>query len=52
METARRGMHRAADWVVNVAAAKSRVVGPTSKFLIGVPLLADNLEERLQSLGL
>jgi len=47
-----RGDLEVADWLANVAEAKSRAVGPTSKYLIGMPMLADYLEEGLQSLGL
>ncbi len=47
-----RGDLDASDWEGSVAEAKSRAVGPTSAYLLGMPLLSDYLEEGLESLGM
>ncbi|WP_395647891.1 DUF3775 domain-containing protein [Terricaulis sp.] len=46
-----RGDFDAADWEEAKATARERRVGPTSRYLMGIPLLGDYLEEGAAALG-
>lgn len=46
-----RGDFAAGEWGDAVAAARERRTGPTSAYLLGVPLLGDLLEEGFTALG-
>ena len=46
-----RGDFAADEWDEAVAAARERRTGPTSAYLLGVPLLGDLLEEGFTALG-
>lgn len=46
-----RGDYEAADWPEALAAARSRAEGPTSRYLMGLPLLGDYLEDGAEKLG-
>ena len=46
-----RGDFEADDWKSAVLAASERSEGPTWKYLLGMPLLPDYLEEALDALG-
>ena len=47
-----RGDFDGSDWPLAVAEARDRAVGPTAKYLLGMPLLADYLEGGLDALGI
>ena len=47
-----RGDFDATEWADAVAQARQRHTGPTARYLLGMPLLADYLEEGLAALGL
>ncbi len=47
-----RGDFDAGDWDEAVRQARERAVGPTSRYLLGMPLLGDFLEGGLNTLGL
>jgi hypothetical protein len=47
-----RGDFDAADWNEAVKQARERAVGPTSRYLLGMPLLGDYLESGLNALDL
>ncbi|QND63058.1 DUF3775 domain-containing protein [Mesorhizobium loti] len=46
-----RGDYDAAEWVDALAAARDRANKRTAKYLLGMPLLADWLEEGLEAIG-
>ncbi|MCC2113676.1 MAG: DUF3775 domain-containing protein [Hyphomicrobiales bacterium] len=46
-----RGDFDATDWSMAVEEARGRAVGPTSRYLIGMPMLADHIESGLDALG-
>lgn len=46
-----RGDYEAADWAEALAAARERADGPTSRYLMGIPLLGDFLEDGAEKLG-
>ena len=46
-----RGDFSAAEWDEAVAAAQERHTGPSSEYLLGMPLLGDLLEEGFTALG-
>ncbi|AZO11883.1 MULTISPECIES: DUF3775 domain-containing protein [unclassified Mesorhizobium] len=46
-----RGDYDASEWADAVAAARERVNKRTAKYLLGLPLLADWLEEGLEAIG-
>ncbi|MBZ9742844.1 MULTISPECIES: DUF3775 domain-containing protein [unclassified Mesorhizobium] len=46
-----RGDYDAAEWSEAVAAARERANKRTAKYLLGMPLLADLLEEGLEAIG-
>jgi hypothetical protein len=46
-----RGDYEAGDWDEAVNQARERAVGPTSRYLLGMPLLGDHLESGLNALG-
>ena len=46
-----RGDFSAAEWEDALAAAQERHTGPSSKYLLGMPLLGDLLEEGFTALG-
>ncbi|TGQ71476.1 MAG: DUF3775 domain-containing protein [Mesorhizobium sp.] len=46
-----RGDYDATEWVDAVAAARERANKRTAKYLLGMPLLADLLEEGLEAIG-
>jgi hypothetical protein len=46
-----RGDYDAAEWSEALAAAHERARGPTSRYLIGIPLLGDYIEEGADKLG-
>ncbi|WP_044548255.1 DUF3775 domain-containing protein [Mesorhizobium japonicum] len=46
-----RGDYDAAEWVDAVTAARERANKRTAKYLLGMPLLADWLEEGLEAIG-
>ena len=47
-----RGDYTADEWADAVAAARERHSGPTSEYLLGIPVLPDYLEEGLAAFGL
>ena len=47
-----RGDYAAGDWPEALAAARERSTGPTSAYLLGIPILPDYLEEGLAAFGL
>src|SRR3546814_15793239 len=47
-----RGDFTADEWSEALAAARERDTGPTSAYLLGIPILADYLEEGLSQFGL
>ena len=47
-----RGDFDAGDWDDAVKQARERAVGPTSRYLLGIPQLGDFLESGLNTLGL
>ncbi|MET4698458.1 hypothetical protein ABIE65_001480 [Constrictibacter sp. MBR-5] len=47
-----RGDYTADEWSDAVAAARERHSGPTSEYLLGIPVLPDYLEEGLAAFGL
>ena len=46
-----RGDYDAAEWDEAVTAARQRPNGKTSKYLMGMPMLGDYLEEGLEAIG-
>ncbi|GAB4355993.1 MAG: DUF3775 domain-containing protein [Kiloniellaceae bacterium] len=46
-----RGDYAVEEWEEALEAARERRVGPTSKYLLGMPLLGDMLEEGFVALG-
>ncbi|TIW14680.1 MAG: DUF3775 domain-containing protein, partial [Mesorhizobium sp.] len=46
-----RGDYEASEWVDAVAAARERANKRTAKYLLGLPQLADWLEEGLEAIG-
>ncbi|WP_395648316.1 DUF3775 domain-containing protein [Terricaulis sp.] len=46
-----RGDYEASDWTEALAAARERAQGPTSRYLMGIPLLGDYLEDGAEKLG-
>ncbi|RBP09718.1 uncharacterized protein DUF3775 [Roseiarcus fermentans] len=46
-----RGDYEADDWQAAVAAANDRREGPTWKYLLGIPLLPDYLQDALDAFG-
>ena len=46
-----RGDFEASDWKLAIEEARGRAVGPTSRYLIGMPMLADHIENGLDALG-
>lgn len=46
-----RGDYEAAEWLQAVEAARARATSKTSKYLLGMPMLGDWLEEGLSAIG-
>ncbi|TGV35540.1 DUF3775 domain-containing protein, partial [bacterium M00.F.Ca.ET.168.01.1.1] len=46
-----RGDYEASEWIEAVAAARERANKRTAKYLLGLPQLADWLEEGLEAIG-
>ena len=46
-----RGDYEAGEWAEALAAARERAEGPTSRYLMGIPLLGDYLEDGADKLG-
>jgi hypothetical protein len=47
-----RGDYAADQWAEAVAEARQRPTGPTSRYLLGIPVLADYLDEGLAAFEL
>ena len=47
-----RGDYEAEDWQEALTAARERAEGPTARYLMGIPLLGDYLEEGADKLGI
>jgi hypothetical protein len=47
-----RGDYEAEDWAEALASARERAEGPTARYLMGIPLLGDYLEEGADKLGI
>ncbi|HYD87486.1 MAG TPA: DUF3775 domain-containing protein [Vitreimonas sp.] len=47
-----RGDYEASDWREAVAAARERAEGSTARYLMGIPLLGDYIEEGADKLGI
>lgn len=47
-----RGDYEAAEWAEALAAARERAEAPTSRYLMGIPLLGDYLEDGAEKIGI